>query len=643
MRLLLFSGIICLCFVSTTKAQDKSEVLFKINQDDYYVEDFISSYQKNVKLPSVASEPVEEHLERFINFHLKLKAAYDLGLDTLPAFKKEYQSYYTQIAGKLISSGKVTEAMLREMYDRTKTEVRASHILLTLDENEKDTTAVYNRALILKNRIENGEDFESLAKRYSQDQSVRFNGGDVNWFNSFMMVYEFESKAYELDVDQVSDPVRTEFGYHIIKKTGERPSKGKLKTAHIMLKFSDSLSDVKAKIQKIYNKLQDGEDFHELAKTYSQESSSASSGGYISEFSLGGLNSKTYENEAYKLKHIGDYSEPFKSNYGWHIVKLIETSPLASYEEMKDQLKNKLKSSSRSKLLVSKIKQSLEKLYDVDINEEAKTYFIDSMGEDFKKGKWVFDPDDEVAQRVIIRVEDLGVDFKSFGQHIESQQRPLQTPPPNAVVVQKAIDDFVYKKLIAHHKTQLPEFDNDFKLKMKEFKNGILIFDFMSQLIWEPIAKDSVAQKDYYTKNAKDFVVPEQVVGKLYTSKNKTSLKKLKALLATKATHEATTDALPEDVILENVSLGKSSPKLPKRFKFELGMSKLYKHNEQFMIMRVEEVVPSEPQKFEAVKGKIISRLQAKKEKQVVSELRSQNSVVIMDDVARKLKQQFEK
>lgn len=642
MRLLLFSTSIFF-LISLANAQNNSEVLFKINQDNYKVEEFMRSYQKNIDLPSTASETVEEHLERFIDFHLKLKAAYAMGLDTLSAFKKEYQSYYKQIAGNYISNGEVTEAMLQEMYDRTQTEVRASHILLNLDKNEKDTAEVYQQALILKKRIENGEDFERLAKQYSEDQSARFNAGDVNWFNTSMMAYEFESKAYELEVGEVSDPVRTEFGYHIIKKTGERPSRGKLKTAHIVLKFTDTLTDLETRIQKIYNKLQDGEDFHELAKTYSQEASSASSGGYITEFSLGGLNSKTYENEAYKLKNNGDYSEPFKSKYGWHIVKLIETSPLASYEEMKDQLKNKLKLSSRSKLLVSKIKQSLEKLYDVDINEEAKTYFIDSMGDDFKKGKWVFDPDDEVAQRVIIRVENQVVDFKSFGKHIELQQRPLQTPPLNAVVVEKAIDVFVYKNLIAHHKTQLPEVDNDFKLKMQEFKNGILIFDYMSQLIWEPVEKDSVAQKDYYTKNAKDFVVPEQVMGKLYSSKNKTSLKKLKTLLATKAKLEGTTEALPEDVILENVSLDKSSPKLPKRFKFELGLSKLYKHNEQFMLMHVEEVVPSRLQKFETVKGKIISRLQAEKEKQVVSELRNQNSVVIMLEVARKLKQQFEK
>ena len=642
MRLLLFPTSFFF-LISLANAQNNSEVLFKINQDNYKVEEFKRSYQKNIDLPSTASETVEEHLERFIDFHLKLKAAYAMGLDTLPAFKKEYQSYYKQIAGNYISNGEVTEAMLREMYGRTQTEVRASHILLNLDKNEKDTAEVYQQALILKKRIEKGEDFERLAKKYSQDQSARLNAGDVNWFNTSMMVYQFESKAYELEVGEVSDPVRTEFGYHIIKKTGERSSRGKLKTAHIVLKFTDTLTDLEKRIQKIYNKLQDGEDFHELAKTYSQEASSASSGGYITEFSLGGLNSKTYENEAYKLKNNGDYSKPFKSNYGWHIVKLIETSPLASYDEMRDQLKDKLKSSSRSKLLVSKIKQSLEKIYDVDINEEAKTYFIDSMGDHFKKGKWVFDPDDEVGQRVIIRVENKVVDFRSFGKHIELQQRPLQIPPSNAVVVQKAVDDFVYKNLIAHHKTQLPEVDNDFKLKMLEFKNGILIFDYMSQFIWEPIVKDSIAQKDYYAKNAKDFVVPEQVVGKLYSSKNKTSLKKLKISLATKVKLEDISEALPEDVILENVSLDKLSPKLPKRFKFELGYSKLHKHNEQFMLMQVEEVMPSRLQKFEAVKGKIISHLQAEKEKQVVSELRNQNSVVIMHEVARKLKQQFEK
>ena len=638
----LFSICICLiCFVSN--AQIKNEVLFKINDDEHKVEEFVNSFQKNADLISSSNESIEQHLDRFINFHLKLKSAYHLGLDTLPSFQKEFGRYYKQIADNYISNGEVTEAMVKETYDRTKTEVRASHILLNLPNTEADTTAVYQKALMLKKRIENGEDFESLAKQFSDDPSVKANGGDLNWFNTFKMVYEFENKAYNLEVGEVSDPVKTDFGYHIIKKTGERPSKGQLKTAHIMLLPSDSLQDPEVRIQKIYKRLQESEDFHELAIKYSQDPNTASNGGYVSPFSLGGLNSKVYENESYELENEGDYTEPFKTRFGWHIVKLIETIPLEPYDEVKDDYKRRLKSSSRSKVLVSKIKEDLEKLYEVEISEKAKNHFLGLMDESFSKGKWNYEPDETSTSQFIFRVEDHQVDYKTFGEYLERQQRSLSKLPANEVVLETAVDDLVYSELLNYHKTKLPEIDKEFGEKIDEYKNGILIFDYMSAKIWEPVSKDSLAQKKYYENHKKEFVIPSKVQGQLYTSKDKKSLKTLRSELKKRSKTDTLAINLPENIIIEEVTLAEDSDKLPKKFKFKEGLSKIYKHLDQFMIMDVKEVEISKIPEFKEVNGKIISHLQNQKEEDVVSELRADYDVEINNDVLKQLKEELEK
>jgi len=258
-----------------------------------------------------------------------------------------------------------------------------------------------------------------------------------------------------------------------------------------MVVKKDSLQDPKEQIDKIYAKVESGDDFHDLAKQYSDDTNTASNGGYIAPFGIGGLNSKAYENEAFQLENTGDYTEPFQTSFGWHIVKLIEIEPIQSYQDIKEDLKKRLKSSSRSKLLVSKIKEDLEARYEVTINEDAKSYFLKTLDSTFDKGKWRFSPSENLPETYVIKVEDKEVDFKTFGEYLERQQRSLSKLPEHKVVIEDALNDLVYNELLAYHKTQLEEIDQDFANRIEEYKNGILIFDYMSANVWEPTSKDN--------------------------------------------------------------------------------------------------------------------------------------------------------
>ena len=632
-----------MCFVFTTNAQDSNEVLFELDEDSFMVGPFVDSFQKNSDLVASTKDDLEDYLQLYINFRLKIKSAYDQELDTLQSFQKEFNTYYKQIADSYISNGKVTEAMVKEAYDRTRTEVRASHILLNLSKYDKDTAKVYNKALMLMKRAENGDDFGMLAKQNSEDPSARLNEGNLNWFNAFKMVYEFEDAAYKLDVGEISKPVKSDFGYHIIMKTGERASKGKLKTAHILIVKKDSIQDPKEQIEKIYLKVENGDDFHDLAKQYSDDTSTAAEGGYVPAFGIGGLNSKTYENEAFRMENIGDYTKPFQTKFGWHIVKLIEVEPIQSYQDLKEDLKKRLKSSSRSKLLVSKIKDDLEARYEVTINEAARSYFLKALDSTFNKMKWRFLPSENMPKTYVIKVEEREVDFKTFGEYLERQQRNLSKLPEHKIVIEDALNDLVYNELLAHHKTQLVKIDQNFANRIEEYKNGILIFDFMLTNVWDPISKDTLLQRDYYASNQDEFVTDLKIEGQLYSSSSKSSIKEVRSRLKKKKSQDSISILLPDDVMLEQVLISKSSPKIPKAFKFKEGVSPIYKHLDQYLVMNAIEVKPSFIPEFNNVSGKIISNLQEKREEQLISNLRDQYPIKINKSVLGKVKQKFEK
>lgn len=633
-----FYTLICFGVVNTF-AQQNEEVLFTIDSESYTVDSFLDSYQKNIELVENDNNSISDYLELYVNFRLKLKAAYDQELDTLPEFQKEYQSYFKQIADNYISNGEVTEKMIAETYERYKTEVRARHILFKIPEHEDDTVQVYKKAKDIKERIENGEDFEKLAKEFSEDPSVKANGGDMNWFNAFKMVYPFENAVYNMEVDQISDPVRTQFGYHIIQKTDERESRGEISTAHILVFENDSLSDPKSLIDKIYKKLEDGEDFHELAKQYSHDTNTGQNGGYIPPFKVGGLNSKTFEDKAFALQNPGDYTEPFKTKFGWHIAKLIKVKPLESLPEMEKDIRRQLKTSSRSKLLNSRIQANLEKNYDIKINPKAKQYFLNQLDDNYKKGKWKFLPESNIPEEYFLKIDNYEVGFQEFGEYLQNKQRMLGKMPNFEVIVEEAINEFLYKELIDYHKTQLMDLDDSFAKKITEYKNGILIFDFMQKNVWQPVAEDTLKQKAYYDNHKEELKSEPKIKTLLVTASERSDLRKVKRRLRKDQSISEMEDEFLENIIQENLTLKLESSKLPEDLKLKTGLSKIYKHNNQFLLLDIEEILASKILEFDQVKGKIINRLQNEKEDELIKNLRNQYEVDINQDVLNKLKQ----
>ncbi|MGB3777226.1 MAG: peptidylprolyl isomerase, partial [Tunicatimonas sp.] len=304
--------------------QPQEAVLFSVANDSVRADEFMYVYQKN-QADSVArmseaaqAQAVRDYLKLYVNFKLKVKAAEAAQLDQKESFKKELAQYQQQLAKPYLVENRVTEQLIEEAYERSKQEVKASHILITVDENAApaDTLRVYQKADSLRQLALNGASFAMLAEQYSDDPSAASNGGDLGYFTALQMVYPFENAAYHTEMGSISPPIRTRFGYHIIKVHDKRPSKGKVKVAHIMIREGENAQDSSAqqKAQQIYEQLQQGGNWNELTERFSDDVTTRSSGGELPFFGTGNM-IESFEDAAFALKNPGDISPPVKTRF----------------------------------------------------------------------------------------------------------------------------------------------------------------------------------------------------------------------------------------------------------------------------------------------------------------------------------------
>ena len=283
---------------------------------------------------------------------------------------EELDGYQKQLSAPYLQDKNFDEKILKEAYERMQYDINASHILFEVnpEASAKDTLIVYNRVLSVRERILNGKiSFEDAALKYSADKSSALNKGNLGFFTVFMMVYPFESASYNTPVGNISMPIRTKYGYHIVKVNDKRNAVGEVQVAHIMCKTGKSadnqkINDARKKINRIWNLLNSGKEFSLVAEEYSEDRSTAVKGGILPKFGVGKM-VKEFEDMAFSLDKIGDYSEPFETDYGFHIISLVDKKEIPLFDEVKLEIKRKVQSDSRSKLSKDALIKRLKKEY----------------------------------------------------------------------------------------------------------------------------------------------------------------------------------------------------------------------------------------------------------------------------------------
>ncbi len=480
-------------------SQKKSKTLVTINNTKITVADFKKVYEKNLDaIDNEESKNVPYNLDLFINYTLKVKEAYQLKLDTLPSYIKEIETYRNQLSVPYLQDKSFTERLIKEAYFRTKNEIKAKHILIRTKKNATpaDTLAAYNKILKIRNRILAGEDFENVAVATSDDDSARDNPqrkltgnkGNLGYFSAFKMVYPFEEAAYNTTVGEVSMPFKTRFGYHIIKVDKIRVSKGEVEVAHILV--TDLTPAGKTKIEEVYTKLSADKSFDSLAKAYSNDTSSKDKGGKLAKFGTGRM-VPSFEKVAFSLREVGDFSSPFKTQFGWHILKLLKKHPLKAFEEMKAEITSSLKRSGRMKLSDDAVLNKLKKNYLITVHKTAKLIL--------KRKDIRMVPKDSL-QNILFSINEKELTQAAFVSSIANKRQQS-----NAVLFE------LYKnqEIVKYFKENLVNTAPEYATILKEYEDGLLLFELMQQKIWNKSSKDTLGLKEFFVENKNNYGVKD--------------------------------------------------------------------------------------------------------------------------------------
>ncbi len=648
-----FLGLI-MCLVLVAKAQTNNrEVLFTIDDKSFYTDEFIRVYNKNLDLVKDESQKdLNQYLELFVGYKLKVSKANKLGLQNNAQYQTELKSYRTQLSKNYTTDSKVTKELVDEGYKRLLKEVNASHILILLDENAApaDTLVAYNKTLEIRDRIRKGEDFGKLAQELSQDPSAKENKGNLGYFTSFKMVYAFENGAYNTSVGSISMPVRTRFGYHLIKVNDIRDNRGEVAVAHIMiLKNKDGVAnpDSKATIDDIYKKLQQGEKFEELAKQFSEDKSSASKGGVLNRFASGQLSSEEFETQAFSLSKENPISKPFETQFGWHIVKFIDKFPVKSYEDSKVELENKISKDDRSRLITNSLTEKLRVKY--PINKDAKLFSAVSklVSNDFYENKWALPTDSKKYSKTLFVIGTKNYTGTDFLDYVYSKQKAGSSIKPIEKLTDILFDNYVDEQRNQYNNDNLENEFPEFSAVMDEYRDGLLLFDLMDKEIWQRSKTDTTGLKAYYETQKDKHLWKTRVDAEVYSSTDLEKMKKVLSMLKKNQTSKEIKDKFNTkdnvNVMYYQAVYEEGADALPKGTKMELGLSEISTKGDYYYITNVVNVIPASPKTLEECKGKLVNDYQQYLEQNWVNELKKEFTIKINQDTFEKVKNQIKK
>ncbi|MCA0931689.1 peptidylprolyl isomerase [Lutimonas saemankumensis] len=621
--------IILLFALNPVMAQDEKKILFSVDGEDVYNAEFIRVYEKNKDIVvDDDQKDFEDYFNLFVDFKLKLKQARELSLDTISSYREELAKYREQLVQPYLQNPEATEELIREAYERTLQEVNASHILVRLEPDAipADTLKAFLKITEARAKILNGASFDSIARIYSEDPSVKTNNGNLGYFSAFSMVYSFENAAYTTEKGDVSEPFRTRFGYHILKINDKRESPGEVQVAHIMIKKDSTvLRDPKDQIDQIYMKLERGDDFASMAREQSDDLGSARKGGVLPKFGTGRM-IKSFEEVAFSLQAEGDFSEPFETQYGWHILKLLKKYPIPDYEELYPKLESKVKNGSRSSYVERSLAERIVKDYNY-VTFKSKLQKHNSI-EGF-----------EQSEDTLLRIEEkyfTGRSFYLYGKDIKQKG------------MEEIYDDFCNKMVINYYKENLNVTNKEFALTYQEYKDGLLLFELLQREIWKKSETDSAGLQTFFESNRSKYTWKKRgsLVMASCTRLEKAEL--VRSLLmqgeSTASIKDKVNEGATIHVLFSEGKLEEGSSKLPKGYVLKEGVSKVYEENkDNFTIIRVDHLFGPQWKTLSETRGEVMNDYQKYLEDNWVKALHQKYQVKVNHKNYKELKNRFSK
>lgn len=651
--------IIIVMFLTNIMAQNNNDpILISIAGEDVTKSEFLAVYQKNnVKGESLSKENVDEYLELFINYKLKVREAEALGLDTLKTFKNELAGYRRQLARPYLSNREVTDHLLTEAYERMQFDVRASHILIKISDNAsaKDTLKVYNKILGIRNQIMAGASFDEMARKYSDDPSakdrlgrdaktqIKGNGGDLGFFNVLNLVYDFETVAYTLDIDEVSMPIRTNFGYHLIKVTDKKPAIGRVQAAHILIvEISGKEDSAKTRIDEVKTKLNEGADFAKMVNEYSDDKGSAAKAGVLAWFGAFRM-TPNFLLPLYDMSP-NEISDPIKTQYGWHLIKLIEKQPNGTFDEVKNDLKMRIGKDSRAFKAKDKLIVRLKDEYNFNYDKKVLNLLMPMITDSIYVNKWEI-PDSPVLEKELCVIGEKTYLLSEFAEYVSKKQALCKEGDDKTVFVKNIFNHFTEDKILQYENSHLEDKYSEFKALMKEYRDGILLFDLMDKKVWSRAVKDTSGLQMFYGTIKEKFLYEERVEAVLFKVTDAKAEKKLNKILKKAEKKGYTAQQIIEMINIDSVPLVTYNIVLLEKGKNEY-LDKVewvannvytFKEEAESIVIWIKSVRSPEPKLLEDVKGIVTAEYQNHLETEWVKELRAKYIWKLNEDVLKSI------
>jgi peptidyl-prolyl cis-trans isomerase SurA len=632
--LFLFLSVSTLPAVAQKTTQSSEQPVFTVDNKPVTVNEFVYLYKKNhqPKKAEYTREKMDEYLELFINFKLKVAEAMKRGIDTTAVFKKEFNTYHDELRKPYLPDAGLVDSLVALTYQRLKEEINASHILIGTGENPTPETerAALQKILGIRERALKGESFEALAASFSDDPSVKINQGNLGYFTALQMVYPFEMAAYQTPEGGISEPVKTQFGYHILKINDRRPSSGEVEVSHILLRTGENKDNAEAKNKafEIYDQLQSGVSWDELCKQYSEDPSSKDIGGKLRPFGVGVMAAlPEFERMAFELQKPGDYSDPFQTQYGWHLIRLERKIPLSSFEEMKTSLKNRVSRDERVQVSKQQVYDKLKLKYKFVENAQLREKIFASADTSLQKGEWKPTPElNSAAGEMLFSVNGSPVTAKDFLLHVRSNQKRSKLAP--RPYMEQLYNGFAESRLIEKVESTIVATNPEYKWLLNEYYEGILLFDIMEKEIWNKASSDSIGQRAFYSKRPDAYRADERVEAEIYSSQSLKDVEQLRDAITAGDTAKREELIASQKIRREQGNFEKSDRIILSKVPWKTGVH-IGENNNLHYLVNVKAMLPPGSKTFQEARAEVISDYQTYLEKEWIAKLRKTHAVKV--------------
>jgi len=631
----MFRIIILISFAFIASISYAQELMI-IGQEKVSVDEFLRIYQKNNQSTTSYSEKdVQEYVELFTLFKMKLQEAKRMRLDTLPMLKEDYQKYTDQLVQNHFVDKNYIENIWKAQYEHMKYDVKVAHIMVKCapNANPSDTLIAYNKLNYLRQQATK-DNFAKLATENSEDQSSAIKGGLLGYITAFMTFPEFEQPCFQTPIGAISSIFRTQYGYHIIHVLDKRVARGKIKVAHIYLKKSEKPEVAEKQIQEAYKQIISKKiTFENAVKKYTEDASTKETYGVLNEFGVSEM-VNDFEEQCFALKNPGELSRPFMTEYGWHLVKLIEKIPVKGYEDSKDYIKQRMANDPRVNNLKGIAYSRILAKYKFTETPSNLSPLMANMPDTFFMIKnWVLKPMKAIESNTLFSFAGKSFNLKDFTNYVNTNYQTASSRSKK-----EALDAMyaAYKEKVIWQTTKdkLSAEDKPYSQLESEYMNGLLIFEIMDREVWKKALADTLGSMKMYEEVKSNYWFKDRFMLEGIKTKKTEGLD----------TYIQSLTSLSAKVVFEKIKQSKDSnefvyyertiergdyPEIDKAMDAKAISVQFKDEDKSSILAKVVKLLPPSIKPYSEIRGRIQNLYQNKLEKEWGASLRSKYPVKI--------------